>query len=75
MGVSFHSSGWRRSLIPVIVILVLACALRTIQYLGRGSFWATNYRWPCVSNNGRLRTSSRSRLAIVRWHPSDSLPP
>lgn len=40
MGVSFNSSSSRRSLIPVIVILVLACVLRTIQYLGRGSFWA-----------------------------------
>jgi hypothetical protein len=35
---SIHSS-YRRSLIPIAAILVLGCALRTIQYLGRGSFW------------------------------------
>src|SRR5258708_16211867 len=36
---SSNSSNARRSLFPVLAILFLACALRSVQYFARTSFW------------------------------------
>src|SRR6266853_923550 len=39
MTLSINSNSWRSSLIPVAAILLLACGMRTVQYLARSSFW------------------------------------
>src|SRR5258708_38456373 len=39
MTLSINSNNWRSSLIPVAAILLLACGMRTVQYLARSSFW------------------------------------